>query len=331
MDLTRLAGELALAGMRPVVVAAGGSEPAAPPVFEALRALDGCHVLRAGAHAGRGPLLKEGFSYIREHFPDTPGAVVVEHGLGFVAGDVLAVARALEAGPDGILLGCPARSGTRRETAAGRVVRVSFALLAGIRVRDPFAGLRGFSASALRWLLDACREHEALEPGVLLAAAREGVLVAEAALDPSGGTGPARVSFAAFLRVYLLLILFASSSLVSYLVDIGLYALLIGTIFAQAGDPILFSTVVARVFSSLLNFAINKRVVFRDMRRGSTVLTRYVILTVLRMLASYAGVFALTAALSIDSRIVKIGVDLILFFIGFRVQQSWVFAQQGKR
>jgi len=327
MDLARLAEGLAAEGVTRVVIV--GGENAAPPVFEALRAIDGCHVLHAG-DMSRDRVLKQGFAYIREHFPDASGVVTVESGRGFGAADVVLVVRAIEAGSDGILLGRPG-GGKGTETAAGRIVRFSFGLLAGIRVADPFAGLRGYPASVLRWLHQTRREHEACEPGVLLSAARDGIPVTEIALESSVQTETSRVSVLSFLRVYLLLVLFASSSLVSYLVDIGLYALLIGTVFESAADPILYSTVVARVFSSLLNFALNKRVVFRDMRSDYTVLVRYIVLTLLRMLASYAGVFALTAALFIDSRIVKIGVDLVLFFVGFRVQQSWVFSQPAKR
>ncbi len=329
MDLARLAKGLAAEGVTRVIIANAGGENAAPHVFEALRAINGCHVLHAGEDMSRGRALKQGFAYIREHFPDASGIVTVESGRGFRAADIVLAVRAIEAGSDGILLGRPGGAkGTA--TAAGRIVRFSFGLLAGIRVADPFAGLRGYPAPTLGWLHQTRRENEACEPGVLLAAARDGIPVTEIALEPSC-RAQTRVSFLSFLRVYLLLVLFASSSLVSYLVDIGLYALLIVTVFESAADPILYSTVVARVFSSLLNFALNKRVVFRDMRSDHSVLVRYIVLTLLRMLASYAGVFALTAALFIDSRIVKIGVDLVLFFVGFRVQQSWVFSQPAKR
>lgn len=332
-DLASFVRELMALGMHAVVVTYAASAAGNKPVPDALSSLEHCHVLQL-EHTGhsRGRALKAGFSYIRDNLPDLSGIVTVDMDQPVTAQDVFTVAQAIETDRNEILLGCFAKNRVVPEPVASRIIRVSFALLAGIRVADPRTGLRGFPVSMLPWLLDHHPDQDGSEPGLLLVARRYGIGIRQVMLEPAQRQPAQRISLAGFMRIYALLIMFSLSSLVSYLFDIGIYALLIGTVFSKSqndGTAILFSTVAARVFSSLLNFAINKRIVFRDLRSDHTILVRYITLTLLRMFASYAGVYALTTALGADSRIVKIGVDLILFFIGFRVQQNWVFSRQA--
>ncbi|MFZ5975408.1 MAG: GtrA family protein [Bacillota bacterium] len=326
-DLARLVQELISLGVQAVVIA-DCSGAGNQPVLDALSSLKQCHVLRSDESAGRA--LKTGLTYIKDNFPDFSGVVTVRTDQNANTQDILKVAQAIEADRTEILLGCFGKERGRpaAETFAVRVIRISFGLLAGIKVADPRTGLRGFPMSVLPWMIEHQPEKDGSEPNVLLVARRHGIRISQITLETTERQQAPRIPFAGFVRIYALLIMFSLSSLVSYLFDIGIYALLIGTVFAQSQNAILYCTVIARVFSSVLNFAINKRIVFKDLRSDHTIFVRYVTLTLLRMFASFAGVYALTTSTGIDSRIVKVGVDLVLFFVGFRLQQGWVFSKQ---
>lgn len=337
-DLARLVRELIALGIHAVVIVDEGGDNKNRPAFEALSAVGWCHILHLSGHAGRGCALKAGLIYIRDSFTEISAVVTVNPDEGFTAEDIVAVAQAVDADRREILIGSRINKEGRpaARSLACRIIRISFSLLAGINVADPRAGLRGFPASLLPWLLEFQTTSRTFEFDVLLVAKRHGIMlrqITSGPLDPQRPSAHRSITFAEFVRVYALLIIFSLSSLVSYLFDIGIYALLIGTVFAQIQNAasILYCTVIARILSSILNFVINKRIVFRDLRSDYTIFVRYVILTLLRMFASFAGVYAFTSALGIDSRIIKVGVDLILFFIGFRVQQSWVFARPVDR
>ena len=333
-DLARLMQEMTTLGM-PVVIINERSDAPSPSAPAALSEPEHCHVLHVNRDESRGHALKEGIAYIFKNYSDISGVITVNPDENFSAQDILAVARAMEPDRTEILLGCRTREGAKpaTEPVLNRIIRISYALLAGIKAANPRTGLRGFPASVLPWILEHQPEHEAYALDVLLIARRHGVAIKQIALEPPDLRRPLKtqsITFTGFLRIYALLFMFSLSSLVSYLFDIGMYALLIATVFSQSQNDLLtifYCTVIARVFSSFFNFAINKRIVFRDTRSDYTIIVRYITLTILRMFASVAGVYAITTALGIDSRIVKVAVDLVLFFVGFRLQQNWVFSK----
>ena len=140
---------------------------------------------------------------------------------------------------------------------------------------------------------------------------------------------------------------FVSSSLICWLVDILLFSLLKrwGLLadlelhtpwlraLSQSVEPVLLATVIARVVSATLNFLLNKNMVFK-IRESKGAVLRYILLCVGVMLVSGVAVSALHALIGINSTLIKIVVDFLLFFVNYRVQRAWVFpetkAVQGK-
>ena len=131
-----------------------------------------------------------------------------------------------------------------------------------------------------------------------------------------------------------------SASLICWLVDFILFTLLkrvpalaqleLDTpwlhALSRSVEAILLATVIARVVSAALNFILNKTVVF-SIRQSKGAVWRYIILCVTVMLVSGIAVSALHALTGINSGVIKIVVDLVLFVVNYRIQRSWVFAQ----
>ena len=75
--------------------------------------------------------------------------------------------------------------------------------------------------------------------------------------------------------------------------------------------------------SSLYNFGINSKMVFKNQNRSS--LIKYFMLVVIQMFISAMAVSALFKLLRINSTLIKIVVDTIIFVINFVIQREWVF------
>ena len=91
----------------------------------------------------------------------------------------------------------------------------------------------------------------------------------------------------------------------------------------SAGRSVWIATVVARICSSIFNYTINKKVVFKS-DRGYATIIMYYILCVCQMAASAAFV-SLIGSTGFPVQIAKIIVDSILFLISFRIQKTLIF------
>ena len=82
----------------------------------------------------------------------------------------------------------------------------------------------------------------------------------------------------------------------------------------------------ARVFSSLLNFALNRRLVFKT-KNAKGAFWKYIATCVLIIVLSTLGIKALSA-LGMAKWLAKIICDTLLYFLSYRIQRSWVFKEK---
>jgi len=131
---------------------------------------------------------------------------------------------------------------------------------------------------------------------------------------------------------------FLVSSGISCLVDMGLFTLLnwLLPVLGFGGTDealIMISTVCARVVSSICNYLLNRKAVFKSDDKKSVV--RYYILAVCQMLVSGALVSGLSwlvkfifpawGAVNAVKTVIKGIVDFLLFFVSYKIQKEWVF------
>ena len=127
---------------------------------------------------------------------------------------------------------------------------------------------------------------------------------------------------------------FLAVSIISTLVDLGVFTLvnllLISTL--DSSTRLLLATLIGRVCSSMVNFLLNRRAVFKDAEGGQSTLARFYAWAVLQMFLSYSMVFAFTELLRISgvgASGVKLVIDFVLFFASFLIQRTWVFQQKN--
>lgn len=84
---------------------------------------------------------------------------------------------------------------------------------------------------------------------------------------------------------------------------------------------------VARVCSSVINFLINKNVVFKKDGGTASCMAKYITLVVCVYFMSATAVSLLRSVIPIDATVIKICIDLLLMLFSYTMQRKWVFAK----
>lgn len=114
---------------------------------------------------------------------------------------------------------------------------------------------------------------------------------------------------------------------ISFAVDIILFAFFDLILVSLIGDfAIILATILARIISSLFNYYLNSRHVFKKYNKRS--IFKYYALVVIQMCVSASSVYILNLVFkSIYDFIIKIVVDIIIFIINYFVQRRFIFCQ----
>ena len=108
----------------------------------------------------------------------------------------------------------------------------------------------------------------------------------------------------------------------SFLLDIGIFTIL--TLFLGKDTKAIFiATILARILSSLYNYFMNSRVVFKNKNKKSFVY--YYILVVVQMIISATLVSWIESYIKIFPTFIKIVVDIIIFIVNYIVQKEVIF------
>lgn len=316
-----------------VIVVDDGGGPAYAATFARIAA-HGATVLRHERNRGKGAALKTGLDHVLSVHPGDDVVTADADGQHTV-GDILRVAEGLRedaaAGTPALILGCRAFSGKvpARSRAGNAMARAVFRLAAGWRLSDTQTGLRGIPAEHIEFMLDQQGDRFEYEQNVLLRCRSAGVRTREIPIETVYLEGNASSHFrplADSARIALPLLLFAGSSLIAFLVDT--IALLLLTAATGALVP---SIVAARLLSASVNFAVNRRVVFRGATRAPTggggmpgQALRYAVLAVALLASNVVWLEALTG-FGVPLLVAKIATEAVLFVTSYGVQRSFVF------
>lgn len=284
---------------------------------------------------GKGAALKTAFSWFIENRPEREGVVTADGDAQHRVCDILGCAEEmLESGDlvlgvrDFSLPDVPPRS-----RMGNRITSAVFLVLCGLRVSDTQTGLRAIPSFALPALSTVDGERYEYETNMFLALKGLGIRYHERGIETvyieenqTSHFRPVRDS----LRIYALIIKYLFSSGAATLVDLLLFYLL--TRFASqifCGFTTLGATVTARIVSSLVNFCINRKVVFHNKNNLAKTILKYYTIAVPIMLASAGGVALLGYIFHAEAAglktLFKMIIDTILYFVGFRLQREWVF------
>ncbi len=326
-------------GFGHVVVVDDGSPEQYQAIFREIEEIDSrVRVLHHDVNHGKGVALKTGYRWIQENLPRISGVITADADGQHTVPDCVRLAETLENGQRALYLGSrdfsldhvPPKSRT-----GNRLTSVLFFLLYGKWLQDTQTGLRAFRKEDLDFMIQVEGERFEYEMNVLIACARHDLPMIPITIETvyeneNKGTHyrPRKDSMRIFRVIIRGFVKFMGSSLICFLVDQTLFNLLNKGIFhngaANAAGIILLCTVLARVVSAALNFMLNKKFVFKLKGHTGGAVWKYAVLCAGIALMSAGGVYLL-GRIGLDSTVAKPIVDLVLYFVSFRVQEKWVF------
>lgn len=325
--------QLRTAGLEPVVVDDGSGDGCRSLFARAART---AVVLTHETNGGKGRALKTGLSYIRDHFPSDAVVVTLDADGQHRAEDAVRCAEAAQRTPDRLVLGCRSfRAGVPLRSRFGNgVTRAVYRASTGTPVRDTQTGLRAFSVSLIPFLLTIEGERYEYEMNVLLACSRRRIPFEEVEIATIYQDGNAGSHFHTFRDSYLIykeILKFAGSSFTCFLLDYGLYSLLVLLTAPWGGVSVPFSNVAARTVSAGVNFTLNKRLVFRS--RDSVVRTsaQYFLLAACILCGNTLFLNWLVNGLGADKFAAKLVTEFTFFTISWFFQKFFIFRRQEAR
>jgi putative flippase GtrA len=216
-----------------------------------------------------------------------------------------------------------------------------FKSFCGMTISDTQTGLRAIPRKALTVLNTVKGDRFEYETNMLLALKENSIAFDEVKIrtvyieeNKSSHFRAVRDSWRIYKLILAHFFKYTASSLLSSVVDEGLFLLLTWALakplsgFALKAVPV----VVARVISSLLNFYMNRKLVFRSKVSHGTSLRRYFLLAVGIALGQMVLTFGICTLFQIQEHqlaaqgIVYAVVMSLLFAVSFFAQQRWVFA-----
>ena len=335
-------------GFTDIILVNDGSKPENLPRFQhAADIHPEVHLLHHSVNRGKGAALKTAFAYFLENRPEGKGVVTVDGDNQHHPEDTRTCAeRMLETGH--VVLGCrdftlphvPARSRFGNHTTS-----LVFKLFCGMTISDTQTGLRAIPRSAVEKFGSVSGERFEYETNMLLAMKTMGIPYEEVKIRTVYIEENKSSHFHAIKdswRIYKLILKhffrYTLSSLVCAGVDAGMFALLDGTL--RSASVAVHATVPyvgARVVSSLLNFFLNKKLVFQSEEKTGKALLKYYLLAIPQMAAQMLltnGVYKLFGVSDTAGGVRTLWYVIVmvcLYFISYTIQQRWVFAKQDKQ
>ena len=318
-----------------IVVVDDGSGDAYSELFD--QASDHAIVLTHSKNKGKGAALRTGLSYISKYkicggaSSEDVVIVTVDADGQHKAKDAFRIAMHAASKPGALILGSRAleENVPLRSKLGNTITRHVYKLSTGISVHDTQTGLRAFTADMIPEMLRIRGDRYEYEINVLLEFAARGVPIIEEEIETVYMDGNKSSHFNTVkdsFRVYKEILKFSASSFVGFLIDYGMYALLLAVTGKLAvANSLIVSNIGARVVSSAANYTINRKLVFRSNTKAVKSALQYFALAALILAGNTAILSVLVGTFGIGRMAAKVITEIILFSISWLVQKYVIF------
>lgn len=324
-------------GMRHIIIVNDGSSDKYKSIFETVEKFESVTILRHHINLGKGRALKTAFNFCLNTFADLKGVVTADSDGQHTAQNIKDCAEALIQYNDQLILGVRDFSSSEipfRSRFGNKLTVVVLSTLCGIKIADSQTGLRGIPKAFMKKLLTVHGERFEFETNMIIESKEAGVQINQIPIETiyqekeeySSHFNPIKDS----LRIYSIFGKFIFSSMISTLLDIMLFSVFICVLKGDFPNTyILFSTISARIFSSMINFFVNKKMVFKNKSKNGFAAVKYALLCIFIMMCSAGFVTILHQITSIKEVFLKILVDTCLFVISFIIQREYIFNKKN--
>jgi len=360
--LTEVVEALISEGVKHIIIVNDGSRTECDPIFEKLEKLEPCTVLKHAVNCGKGRALKTGLNHFYLHFPHSPGIVTADGDGQHRTGDILRVANGLKENPGKLILGSRKldHDVPFRSLFGNVLTRFVLFFIIGRKVYDTQSGLRGIPRILVPTLLTTRGERYEFEINMLILSKRgrrpqpihgqtdavlsetssqksaektklqealikkQSVDIIEIPIDTIYLENNVSSHFNPFfdsMKIYFQLLRFAFSSMLASGCDFIVFSIA----YSLTGN-ILVSLLIGRfLIGSLLNYIINRRLVFHSKTKVLSSLLKYYLALIIMSVLSYLLITLALDYLGFKVMIAKIVVETFLFVFSFLIQREFVF------
>ena len=327
--LLLLINELVTLNFNNIIIVNDGSDCKSKDIFLSISSIKQCSIIEHKTNKGKGAALKTGIKAFLQQQTDHIGLVTADADYQHKPEDILKVAQALEENEHSIILGVRNFDSDNvpfKSKNGNKITRLFFYLATGEKITDTQTGLRAFSKQGCKNLTEIKGERFEYEINVLLYACKQNMNIIQVPIETVYYDNNDATSFHAVFdaaKVFLPVLFFAGSSFLCSIIDVLAFSVFLRYVFnADSSYNILFSTIIARVISSIMNFLINKRLVFRSKSKSAV---KYFSLVLIQMILSGLAVSFFSNIIALPSETIKIIIDIVLFFVSYYVQSRWIF------
>ena len=219
-----------------------------------------------------------------------------------------------------------------RSRFGNTVTRHVYSAATGVRIHDTQTGLRAFHRSLIPRLLKIEGDRYEYEINMLMQLAAEGVPIIEERIETvyeDNNSGSHFRTVRDSFRVYKEILKFSASSLASFAIDYGMYALLLAaTGAAGIANGLVISNIGARIVSGTANYAMNRKLVFKSRTGFAKSAVQYFLLAAFILAGNTIVLSTLAGTLGINRFAAKLITEVIFFAISWTVQKYVIFFRE---
>lgn len=314
-----------------IIIVNDGSGKEYESIFQVICSKD-VVTLTHGINLGKGRALKTAFNYCLTHTLFSHSVITVDADGQHLIHDILRIAEEMEEHPKDLVLGCRAFNFDNvpfRSKFGNNCSRILYKWACGINVSDTQTGLRGIPWEYLSDCVQLAGERYEYETNMLISLKDIGCNIREVKIDTVYEDGNQTSHFNPIkdsAKIYAVVFKYSLSSIFTALVDYLTFslALLLHT-------PILPATYLARVVAGIINFAINRRIVFRQVEGLTQQIIKYSLLVLVSGTMSGLAIQMFTNLFpSVSPLFIKIPFECMLYFINYEVQRLYIFTKSKK-
>lgn len=301
-----------------VIVINDGSDENYHAVFE--RMVYDCKIINYPHFKGKGYALKKGYQYVKEHLKDKKGILILENEYDLNLIDQMSQSITEDASKFYFV-----------HHQGKKILSQLFSLIYNQKFINVDSELFGFSTSYLDEMLEVdenCYEVQALIDQVQNQHDIEEIKVkklSQEAFHQKNKTS--QIIYVIFLH----LIRFVSSSIISSIIDVLLAWILLDVLKIWMTSDfwrIALASLIARVISTIVNYVVNKKYVFKGKTNNRQTAIRFLILTVIITILSTLFVYVASIFNIMSEKLAKPVGDLLLFLLSYSAQTKWVFHKE---
>lgn len=315
-----------------VIVVNDGSNSKYDSIFQSV-SNKGATVINHEFNRGKGAALKTGIEWCYNNGYE--GVVTADSDGQHAVKDIVNICKKVEEDNDKLILGVRKIKNMPAKSKFGNTLtRFLFKVLYGVDISDTQTGLRGIPLKNRKdGLLNLSGNRYEYEMNMLIYAQRLDYTIEEIDIDTiyydqneGSHFNPIKDGIKIYAVLFKNIPSFLISSLASFLIDYGIFNILVYAI----GVGVLFSTVLARIVSASFNYCFNKKIVFKKSGKRYNAIN-YIKLACAILAINCCLIYLLVEVLGLNAYLAKILVEVILYSVSFATQNMWAYSRERKK